>query len=123
MVYDYPYRCFRHKRFGDISDSEKLELCLGHLENATPLCKRWKVQDGRRESEFLKCNCLQILLDTDDEEDDDTAGDVADAAAADTCKAVALYILWFYNRNPKHRKEIITDWIRYTSHEHKLNRR
>ena len=93
MVNDHPYRCFHHKHFGDITDSEMLELRLGHLENATPLWKRWKVQDGRRESEFLRCNCLQILLYTDDEEDGDTAGDAGDAAAGDARKAVALYML------------------------------
>ena len=97
MVFDHPYRFFRHKRFSDISSSKQLELCIGHLENATPFCKRWKDKGGETESEFLKSNCLQILLDIIDDEDIDmatmAANAEANAAAADTRKAVALYML------------------------------
>ena len=168
--HDHLYRYLRDKRFSDISSSEQLEFCLGYLENATPFCKRWKAKGGGIQSEFLKCNCLQILLDVEDTEivgmaatnaatnveganaeganvaaanaaalvDGDTelvdaltllqdvedietalqddvdteeiAAEATDAtaaeeatnvAAAETCKAVALYMLWFYTRTSK----------------------
>ena len=95
-------------------------MCMDHIQSATLFCKTWKFQEGK--SEFSKCQCLQILIDTNNDEDTDTSGD-ADSVVRikeDTRKAVALYMMWFFELKNINCEQIIIDWIRYTEHERGL---
>ena len=80
-----------------------MELCIGFLENATPFCKRWKAKGGGIQSEFLKCNFLQILPDVEDTEivgmsATNAATNAVAANAAVATNAAAAYAAALYSK-------------------------